>query len=147
MSINTNMSVAPANKMSKTSKVLIAFLVATLALAAFGYLMAHLHSAGNWDGGIYAFDEDYSDSVLAWMIVVPILILTAVFVAVVMLSVGVMVAVLVAIAVVFGLIAAVFGLLFALLPIAAFLAVPVLIIWGIVKMAQRSDDRHAQRAA
>lgn len=137
--------IASPNKMSTTRKVLIGLLLITISLAAFGYLMVYLHSIGDLDGGIYFFDNDYSDSVLAWMIVVPILILTAVVVAIVMLSIGVMTAVLVGLAVVLGLVATIFGLLFALLPIVAFLAVPIFIIWGMVKMAQRSDDRHAQR--
>jgi hypothetical protein len=124
--------------MTKTTKVLLTLLVCTIILVALSLFLAHMGSSGDLGGSLMFDDMDLSDSVLGWMIAIPILLVTLALVVFVMLSVGVMTAVIVVLAVAFGLVAAVFGILFALLPVVAFFAVPVLIIWGIVKLASRN---------
>lgn len=119
---------------SSTTRVLLWLLIAVLALVAVSFLMVHLHNAQQWDGGLVMFNHDLSDSVLGWMIAVPILIVVAIVVVAVLMGVAILVAGIVAMALVIALLAVVFALLMTVLPFALLLAVPVLIIWGIVKL-------------
>ena len=119
---------------SSTTRVLLWILIAVLALVAVSFLMVHLHNAQQWDGGLVMFDHDLSDSVLGWMIAVPILIVVAIVVVAILMGVAILVAGIVAMAIIMALIVAVFGLVIAVLPFAVLLAVPVLMIVGIVKL-------------
>ncbi len=123
--------------MSLTKKILITTLVAVLALVAISFALAYLHQTQDWSGSIMMFDDDLSDSAIGWMIAIPILVLTILLVVLVMVGVGVILAAVVAVLVVMSLLAALFGVLMAIIPFAVFLAVPVLIVWGIVKLANR----------
>lgn len=136
---------------SKTTKVLGFILVSLIVLVALSMLMVSLHDVGNWQGGLIFGDADLSDSVLGWMIAIPVLIITAVIVTVVMIGVGVILAAVVAMALVLALLAVVFGLAMVVLPIAAFIAIPVLLVWGLVKLITRDNraiaEAHARASA
>jgi hypothetical protein len=123
---------------SKTAKVLLFILLSILILASLGYLMAYLHGAQQWQGGLFMFDQDLSDSVLGWMIAIPIIALVFALVILIMLGVGIILSGVVAMVVVLALLAAIFGIAMAVLPVAAFLAVPILLVWLAVKLAMRN---------
>ena len=108
-------------------------LVTLLVLAAAAVALVSWHHSGNMDGALLLFDHDYSDSVLGWMIAIPIVFL-------VMLAVGAtltVAALVAALAVALAAILTVLAVGLALLPIALFLAVPALAIYGIFRLIQR----------
>ena len=122
---------------SNTTKVLGLILLSIIALVGLSMIMVNLHEAGNWSGGLMLGNNDISDSLIGWMIAIPVLIITAVIVTIVMLGVGIILAAVVAMVLVLALVAVVFGLAMTVLPIAAFIAVPVLLVWGMVKLVSR----------
>ena len=126
------------NSMTTTTKILWFALIATITLACVALLLASLHSSNALEHSLMLFDEDFSDSVLGWMIAIPVLMVAFVVVAVALAGTGVILAVVFAMVLVMGLVAAVFAVLMALIPVAAFLAVPALIIWGVVKFCRRN---------
>ncbi|MEI6737089.1 MAG: hypothetical protein WCL29_01265 [Pseudomonadota bacterium] len=132
---------------SKTTKVLLWLLIAVLALIAVSFLMVHLHSVQEWDGGLYLFDQDLSDSVIGWMIGIPVLIVFAIITIAVLMGVGIILAGVVAMVVVIALLSAIFGLLVVVLPFAALLAVPVLIVWGIIRLLSHKTPAPSAHAA
>ncbi len=130
------------NTMMKNSKTPLTrtFLLIALAvtiLGALAWMMASGHDAGWHDGSLMMFDEDLSDSVLGWAIAIPILIVTAVFVAIVLAGTGVLVAGVLAVALLVTLLTLAFAFAVAILPFALFLAVPVLALVGLVKLCSR----------
>ncbi len=128
---------------SRTSRALIWLLLAVVMLVSAAWLMVHLHQVQNWDGGLMMFDHDLSDSMIGWMIAIPILIIVAIVTVAILFGVAILVAGIVAMAVVIALIATVFGLIMAVLPLAVLLAVPVLIVVGIVKLVSpKAQYRH-----
>jgi hypothetical protein len=122
---------------SNAAKVLLWSVVTILVIAALAFLMTSLHSTGNMSGALMMFDEDMSGSVIGWMIAIPVLIIALVITVVALAGVGVILAGVVAMVVVLALVSIVFGLAMTILPVAAFLAVPVLIVWAIVKLVSR----------
>ncbi len=107
--------------------VLVAVVVAAVALSTW--------FAGAVDPGTLVwFDDDISDSALGWAIAIPVLILTAILVAVVLAGTGVMVAGALALAAVASIVAVLFALLLVFLPFAIFIAIPVLAVVGLVKL-------------
>lgn len=133
------MSAFNTSPIRTTTKVLGFMLVGLIVLVAFSMIMVSLHSAGNWSGGLVFGDRDVSDSLIGWMIAIPVLIITAVIVTIVMFGVGIILAAVVAMALVLALVAVVFGLAMVVLPMAAFVAIPVLIVWGIVKLVSNNQ--------
>jgi hypothetical protein len=133
------MSALTASPIRTTTKILGFMLVCLIVLVAFSILMVSLHETGNWSGGLVFGDSDVSDSLIGWMIAIPVLIITAVIVTVVMLGVGILLAAVVAMALVLALVAVVFGVAMVVLPMAAFIAIPVLIVWGIVKLVSNNN--------
>jgi len=131
---------------SNTTKVLGLILLSIIALVGLSMLMVSLHGAGNWSGGLMLGNDDISDSVIGWMIAIPVLIITAVIVTIVMLGVGIILAAVMAMMLVLGLVAVVFGLAMTVLPIAAFIALPVLLVWGMVKLVSRDKPALAAHA-
>jgi hypothetical protein len=117
-----------------TTKVLSAMLIGLIILVGISLLMVSLHAAGNWSGGLMLGNNDVSDSLIGWMIAIPVIVITMALVTLIMIGVGIILAAVVAMILVIALVAVVFGLVMAVLPIAAFVAVPVLIVWGIVKL-------------
>ncbi len=88
-------------------------------------------------GTLIFFDDDLSDSAFGWAIAIPILILTAILVAFILAGTGVMVVGALAMAVVATIVAVVFALLMVFLPLAIFLAVPILAVIGLVKIMSK----------
>ncbi len=110
--------------------VLVAVVVAAVALSTW--------LAGAVDPGTLVwFDDDISDSALGWAIAIPVLILTAILVAVVLAGTGVMVAGALALAAVASIVAVLFALLLVFLPFAIFIAIPVLAVVGLVKLMSK----------
>lgn len=122
---------------TKIARPAFYILLALVIVGALAWALANGHSTGWYDGSLIMFDDDYSDSVLGWMIAIPILILTAVFVAIVLAGTGVLVAGVLVMALVMTLLALVFAFAMTVLPILAFLAVPVLAVVGLVKLLSR----------
>jgi hypothetical protein len=133
------MSALTTSPIRTTTKVLGFMLVCLIVLVAFSILMVSLHETGNWSGGLVFGDSDVSDSLIGWMIAIPVLIITAVIVTVAMIGVGIILAAVVAMVIVLALVALVFGLAIVVLPMAAFIAIPVLIVWGIVKLVSNNQ--------
>ena len=110
--------------------ILIAIAVAAVALSAW--------LAGSVDPGTLVwFDEDISDSALGWAIAVPVLVLTAIVVAVVLAGTGVRVVGALAVAAVASIVAVLFALLMMFLPFAIFIAIPILAVVGLVKLMSK----------
>ena len=105
--------------------------LAILFIAAIG--LVSWHHSGNMDGALIMFDHDFSDSILGWMIAIPVVFLVILIVGASLTVAGVVAALAVALAAVLAILAV--GL--ALLPIALILAVPALTIYGIFKLIQR----------
>lgn len=116
------------------SRSLLAALAVVLMVAAIAMGLAAMHQSGWMDGNLMLFDHDLSDSAFGWMIAIPILLLVAVIVAVVCAGT----ALLTVVALVFAAVITVFALLLAMTPVAIFLAIPVLAVYGLVKLFQRS---------
>lgn len=116
------------------SRSLLAALAVVLMVAAIAMGLAAMHQSGWMDGNLMLFDHDLSDSAFGWMIAIPILLLVAVIVAVVCAGA----ALLTVVALVFAAVITVFALLLAMTPVAIFLAIPVLAVYGLVKLFQRS---------
>jgi hypothetical protein len=132
--------------LTRTQKFLLLALIGVLLLVGVSALLAHLHTAQNWSGHVMMFDEDLSDSLVGWMIAIPVLMLTAVLVTIVLAGTGILLLGVLAMVVVLVLCAVVFGLAMAVLPFVAFFAVPILFVWLIVKFARRKEERLAQGA-
>lgn len=111
------------------------FILATLAIIALlAVVLAISHQSGLHNGSLMLFDEDLSDSVLGWALAIPILMLTVVLLVVVLTGAGVIVISALALAVATVLLSVVFAVLLAVLPLAAFVAVPILVVVGLVKL-------------
>ena len=125
--------------MNKTKIARPVFLI-LLGIAVIGLLavlLANGHSTVMPDAHLMMFDEDFSDSAVGWAIAIPILILAAVVLAIVLAGTGVLVAGVLVMALVMTLVAAVFAVAVTVLPLLAFVAVPILAIVGLVKLLSR----------
>lgn len=112
------------------------FILATLAIIVLlAVVLAISHQSGLHSGSLMLFDEDLSDSVFGWALAIPILMLTMVLLVVVLTGAGVIVLGALALALVAVLLSVVFAVLLTLLPLAAFLVVPILVVVGLVKFA------------
>ncbi len=116
------------------SRSLLAALAVVLLVAAIAMGLAAMHQSGWMDGNLMLFDHELSDSALGWAIAIPILLLVAVIVAVVCAGA----ALLTVVALAFAAVITVFALLLAMAPFAILLAIPVLAVYGLVKLFQRS---------
>jgi len=121
-------------------------LFGVVVLVGLSALLAYAHSANDWGSHVMIFNEDMSDSVLGWMIAIPAVMLAAVIVVVVLAGTGLLLAGVLAMVLMIAILAVVVGLAFAVLPLAAFFAVPILFVWMIVRFAKRKDERQAQAA-
>ena len=128
--------------MNKISRPLIFTLLAVLILAIVGAVIASGPFFTGAGPTLMFFDEDLSDSALGWMVAIPILVLVGIVVTAVLAGVAlVTVVVLTFAAVMVSLV-----LLLAFTPFAIFLAIPVLAVYGLVKLFQR-DHRKMTPAA
>ncbi len=110
---------------------------ATLALAALvitAWCLAVGHASIGDGAHLVFFDDDYSDSVFGWMIAIPILIITAILVAVILAGAGVLVVGALAMAAVAAILALLFAILLSVLPLAVLIAIPILAVVGLVKL-------------
>ena len=121
------------------SRPLVITLVGVLVIVALAVGLATLHNSGGMDGSLMLFDHDLSDSALGWAITIPILVLVAVIVAVVCAGA----ALLTVVALAFAAVITVLALLLAMAPVASFLAIPVLAVYGMVKLFQRDAGKRA----
>lgn len=122
---------------NKSRKLLIGLLIFVLLLAGVSLLLAYLSSTGALHGSLLVMDEDYSHHALGWMIALPIIIVVFAVGIIALIGTGIIMAGAIAMTVALVLLSIVFGLAMVVLPVATFLAVPVLIVWGIVKLANR----------
>ncbi len=111
--------------------------VALLAILALALALSTWFAGTVDPGTLVFFDDDLSDSVLGWLIAIPILILTAIMVAFILAGTGVMVVGALAMALVATIVAVVIALLLSFLPFALFLAVPILAVVGFVKLVSK----------
>lgn len=116
------------------SRPMVFILVAMAIILVLALGLAAAHQTGMHTGTLMWFDEDLSDSVIGWAIAIPVLILTFAAVAVVLTGTGVIVASALALALAAVMLCVLFAVLLALLPFAAFLAVPILLVVGLVKL-------------
>jgi hypothetical protein len=116
--------------LSKPLKILLTGLALMLLLGGIAYLLA---VNGAQHGALVIDDIDLSDSVAGWLIAVPVLLTVGVLLAVIFAGVGVIVIG----AVSFAMVVAALAMLLAFLPFFAFLAIPLLVIYGLVKLFSR----------
>ena len=128
--------------MNTTSRPLVITLAGVLVIVALAVGLATLHESGGMDGSLMFFDHDLSDSAFGWAIAIPILVLVAVIVAVVCAGA----ALLTVVALAFAAVITVLALLLAMAPVAIFLAIPVLAVYGVVKLFQRDTGKRATLA-
>ena len=124
------------------SRPLVITLAGVLIIVALAVGLATLHNSGGINGSLMLFDHDLSDSALGWAIAIPILVLVAVIVAVVCAGA----ALLTVVALAFAVVLTVLALLLAMAPVAIFLAIPVLAVYGVVKLFQRDAGKRATLA-
>ena len=124
------------------SRPLVITLAGVLVIVALAVGLATLHNSGGMDGSLMLFDHDLSDSAFGWAIAIPILVLVAVIVAVVCAGA----ALLTVVALAFAAVITVLALLLAMAPVAIFLAIPVLAVYGLVKLFQRDAGKRATLA-
>ncbi len=127
------------NQSPRLTRVLLFILLATLLLVAASiglslYFGEHAHH-----GSLMMFDEDISDSAVAWFVAIPVVVVALAIAALVTILALVIALLAVVLAVALGLVAAMVGILMALLPLVVVLAVPVLAIYGFVKLMQRNN--------
>jgi hypothetical protein len=136
--INTFQLTRELTMESTSSSRKVVFAVVILLAIAIGAIALSSWFAGVVEPGtLIMFDDDYSDSVLGWVIAIPILVVTAIVVVFVLAGTGVMVVGALAVAVVATVLAILFSLLLAFLPMAIVLAVPILAVVGLVKLLSK----------
>ncbi len=115
---------------TKPVRWLLAGLLLMLLLAALAGFA--VHSFGP-HGSILIDDMDLSDSMLGWMIAIPILICVAIMMVVIFAGVGVLVAG----ALVLALGGVAIAALIFMLPVLLFLAIPLMVLIGLVRLLTR----------
>jgi hypothetical protein len=114
--------------------LLAALLLLAVSIGLSAYFSEHAHN-----GSLMMFDEDMSDSAVAWFVAIPVLVVVLAITALITIGALLLALLAVLVAVVFGLLAAVVGIVLALLPLVIILAFPVLAIYGFVKLMQRNN--------
>lgn len=125
--------------MNKISRPFLIALAVMLGIVALSMGLAATHEYGGIDGSLLFFDRDLSDSAFGWAIAIPILLLVGVIV----IAVCAGAALLTVVALVFAALLTILALLLAMTPFAVFLAIPVLAVYGLVKLMQRQPVRAA----
>jgi len=127
--------------MNKISRPLVYSLLAVLILAVIAAVIASGHHSFADGPSLIVFDEDMSDSPAGWFIAIPILIAVGVVVAIVCTGA----ALVTILALMFAFILVLLAMVLVATPIAFFLALPLLAVYGLFKLVQR--DRRAMQAA
>ena len=125
--------------MNRISRPLLLALAVVLVVTAVAIGLAVIHEHGGMDGSLLFFDHDLSDSALGWAIAIPVLLL----VAIVVVAVCAGAALLAVVALMFAVVLAVAALVLTLTPFVIFVAIPVLAIYGLVKLFQRNSAQAA----
>ena len=125
--------------MNKISRPLLIALAIVLVIAAVAMGLAVTREHGGVNGALMLFDHDLSDSAFGWAIAIPILLAVGVIVTAVCAGV----ALLTVVALVFAAALTVLALLLAMTPFAILLVIPVLAIYGLVKLFQRTSAQVA----
>ncbi len=125
--------------MNKVSRPLLVALAVVLVITAVAMGLAATHAGSGMDSTLMFFDQDLSDSVLGWAIAIPVLLIVAVIVVAVLAGA----ALITVVALIFAAIITVLALVLAMAPFAIFLAIPVLAVYGLVKLTQRQAVRAA----
>ena len=121
--------------MNKISRPFLIALAVMLVVVALSMGLAATREYGGIDGSLMFFDHDLSDSAFGWAIAIPILLLAGVIV----IAVCAGAALLTVVALVFAALLTILALLLAMTPFAVFLAIPVLAVYGLVKLFQRTS--------
>jgi hypothetical protein len=122
--------------MSQNRKWLIKGFLALAIIVTMALIVTMLVGANDGALTLQMGDADYSDSPLAWVIVIPILIVVCVIAAVItVFAVGASL-VLTLLALAMAVFLGVFALLLGLSPLLVLLAIPALAIYGFVKLVQ-----------
>ncbi len=114
--------------------LLAALLLLAVSIGLSSYFGEHAHH-----GSLMMFDDDMSDSAVAWFVAIPIVLVVLAITALIIIGALMLTLLAVLVAVVFGLFAAVVGVALTLLPLVIILAFPVLAIYGFVKLMQRNN--------
>jgi hypothetical protein len=125
-------------ELKQTSRTVVFILIVVLTVVIAAMALSMWFAGTVEPGTLIFFDDDLSDSVLGWVIAIPILVVTAVIVAFVLAGTGVMVVGALALAVIATIFAVLFALLLAFLPMAIVLAVPILAVFGFVKLVSKT---------
>ena len=120
--------------MNKTSRPLIVTLAVVLAIAVAAVGLAYTHESGGINGSLMFMDHDLSDSALGWAIAIPVLLLVAVIVAAVLAGATLVTVV----ALIFAAIITVLALLLAMAPVVVLMAIPLLALYGFIKLVPRN---------
>ena len=120
--------------MNKISRSLFFTLLAVLALAILGAVIASGPFHSGTGPTLMFFDEDLSESALGWMMAIPVLV----FVGIVVTAVLAGAALITVVALTIAAVIVVLALLLAFTPIAVFLAIPVLAVYGLVRLLPRT---------
>ena len=121
--------------MKKISRPLLIALAVLLVVVALSMGLAATHEYGRIDGSLMFFDRDLSDSAFGWAIAIPVLLLVGVIV----IAVCAGAALVTVVALVFAALLTILALLLAMTPLAVFLSIPVLAVYGLVKLFQRTS--------
>ena len=126
--------------MNKISRPLFYSLIALVVVAIIGVVIASGVISTGHGPTLMFFDDDLSDSALGWMIAVPIMVIVGIAVVAVLAGV----AVITALALAFAAVMVVLALIVAFTPFAVVLALPVLALYGLVKLFQRDQRKMTQ---
>ena len=121
--------------MDKTSRPLLIVLAVVLVVTGLSVGLAVSHEYAAMGGSLMLFDHDLSDSAFGWLIAIPVMLL----VAIVVIAVCAGAALLTVVALVFAAVIGVAALVLAMTPFAVFLVIPVLAVYGLVKLFQRKS--------
>ncbi len=125
--------------MNKMSRPLLITLAVVLVITALAVGLAYSHESGAIGGSLMFMDHDLSNSALGWAIAIPVLLLVAVIVAAVLAGA----AAVTVFALILAAVITVIALLLALAPVVVLLVIPVLALYGFIKLVQRNPGHPA----
>lgn len=125
--------------MKNISRPLFYTLLAVLVIGVIAAVLVSGHYTHHGGPTLVFMDDDLSDSVLGWAIAIPVMV----FVGVVLIAVFTGVALVIAVAVACAAVVAVLAVVLAFTPVILFLAIPLLAIYGLVKLFRRDSARIA----
>ncbi|MEO8103543.1 MAG: hypothetical protein ABI790_13530 [Betaproteobacteria bacterium] len=128
--------------MNKISRPLLYTLLVVLIVAIIAAVLASGPFPAGHGPALVMFDEDLSDSALGWALAIPIMVFVGIVVGAILAGA----ALITVIAIAFAALMVALALLLAFTPFAIFLAIPVLAVYGFVKLVRR-DQQQAARVA